>query len=135
MLRHGDVGGSDAVGGVVARTFRGVPAGLWSAGWRGLAAMVMTQQYVVGELSLLLAQLRAVATNEVSVREIAGLRREAETLRPAGLVSVAVRAISLADRMCWDSIANGDTAAFARQAAAAATLHEFGVCAGLLGDS
>jgi hypothetical protein len=135
VLRHGDVGGSDAVGDVVARTFCVVLAGCRSAGRRGPAAMVMTQQYVAGELSLLLAQLRTVATNEASVRDVTGLRREAETLPPASLISVTVRAIALADRMCWDSIAQGDTAAFDRQAAASATLHEFGVCAGLLEDA
>jgi hypothetical protein len=97
--------------------------------------MVMTQQYVAGELSLLLAQLRAVATNPVSARGVAGLRREAETLPPTALASVAVRAMALGDRMCWDSIACGDTAAFDHQAAACATLHEFGVCAGLLEDA
>jgi hypothetical protein len=42
--------------------------------------MVMTQQYVAGELSLLLARLRAVATDEASAGSIAALRGEAETL-------------------------------------------------------
>ncbi|TDO35146.1 hypothetical protein EV643_12432 [Kribbella sp. VKM Ac-2527] len=92
----------------------------------------MTQQYLAGELSLLLAQLRAAATDEASARDVFGLRREAETLPLSALVSVTIRAIARADLMCWDSVARGDTAAFDRQAAAAAKLHEFGVCAGLL---
>jgi hypothetical protein len=92
----------------------------------------MTQQYVAGELSLLLAQLRAVATNEESGWDVGGLRRQAETLPLTALSSVTVRALALADVMCWDSVAHGDTAAFSRQAAASADLYEFGVCAGLL---
>lgn len=92
----------------------------------------MTQQYLAGELSLLLAQLRAAATDEASARGVDRLRREAETMPRSALASVTVRAIACADVMCWDSVAQGDTAAFSRQAAAAATIHEFGVCARLL---
>jgi hypothetical protein len=36
----------------------------------------MTQQYLAGELSLRLARLQAIATNQASVREVAHLRRE-----------------------------------------------------------
>lgn len=92
----------------------------------------MTQQYLAGELSLLLAQLRAAATDEASARDVDGLRREAETLPLSALVSLTVRAITHADLMCWDSVARGDVTAFSRQAAASAKLYEFGVCAGLL---
>ena len=95
----------------------------------------MTHQYVVGELSVLLAQLRAAATNEVSARDVTLLRREAETLPPSALISVAARAVALADQMCWNSIVLGDSAAFDRQAVACAMLYEFGVCAGLLEDA
>lgn len=103
-------------------------------GESGRAAMVMTQQYLAGELSLLLAQLRSVATDEGSAHDVAVLRREAETLPPTALASVASRAISLADRICWESIARGDTASFSHQAEAVARLHEFSVCAQLLDD-
>ena len=94
----------------------------------------MTQQYVAGELSLLLAHLRAVATDVDSARDIDRIRREAETMPLPALVSVAVRAIALADGMCWDAIGRGDPASFARQAEVSARLYEFGVCAGLLRD-
>lgn len=96
--------------------------------------MVMTQQYLAGELSLLLAQLRSVATDEGSAQDVFALRREAETLPPTWLSSVTTRAIALADRICWESIARGDAVAFSHQAEAAARLHEFGVCAQLLDD-
>jgi hypothetical protein len=97
--------------------------------------MVMTQQYLAGELSLLLAQLRTVAANEPSRQKIAGLRREAETMPPPALASVAVRSVVLADTMCWNSIARGDAAAFSGQAEAGAALYEFSLCAGLFGEA
>jgi hypothetical protein len=94
----------------------------------------MTQQYLAGELSLLLAQLRTAATDEASACGVDRLRREAETMPLSALASVTVRAIACADVMCWGSVAQGDTTTFDRQAAAAAKLHEFGVCAGLLAE-
>ncbi|MGH3326777.1 MAG: hypothetical protein ACRDPT_03090 [Streptomycetales bacterium] len=94
--------------------------------------MVMTQQYLAGELSLLLAQLQAVATVQVVTRDVAGLRREVETRPVTALASTVVRAMSLADALCWDSVGRGDGAAFSRQAAVSAQLYEFGLCAGLL---
>jgi len=96
------------------------------------AAVEMTQQYLAGELSLLLAQLQAVATDTAGVRDLARLRQEAETMPLLALPSVAVRALELADSVCWDSLTRGDTAAFVRQAAICAELWQFGVCAGLL---
>ena len=92
----------------------------------------MTQQYLTGELSLPLAQLEAVATNQASVRDVAHLRQEAEAGPLTALASVVVRALELTDSQCWDSLTRGDTAAFTCQAAICAELCEFGVCAGLL---
>ncbi len=94
----------------------------------------MTQHYLAGELSLLLARLQAVALNKASGRDAARLRRAAETEPPAGLVSVVVRALALTNDLCWDSLHRGDAAAFSRQAAICAELHEFGLCAGLLDE-
>jgi hypothetical protein len=42
----------------------------------------MTQQYLAGEFSLLVAQLQAVATDPSSARSLALLRRAVETARP-----------------------------------------------------
>ena len=83
--------------------------------------MAMTRQYVAGELSVLLGQLGAAARDEASARSAAELRR-----------AVIARAMALADEMCWDSLAHGNTAAFSHQAADSALLYEFGLCAGLL---
>jgi hypothetical protein len=95
----------------------------------------MTQQYLLGELSLILGELQAVASNEATVRQIASLRREEETGPLTALAGVAARALALADGWCWESLTRGDTAAFARQTATSAELWEFAVCAGLISRS
>jgi len=92
----------------------------------------MTRQYVIGELSLILEELQAAATNEAAVREVARLRQEVETTPPAALAPIVARAVELTDGVCWNSLARGETAAFVREAAICAELWEFGVCAGLL---
>lgn len=92
----------------------------------------MTQQYIAGELSLLLGELQAAMTHEASVVEVAHLRQRAETGPRSALASVVVRALEVADWVCWDSLTRGDAAAFLRQASVCAELWEFGVCAGLL---
>jgi hypothetical protein len=46
---------------------------------------------------------------------------------------VAVRALELADTLCWDSLTRGDSGAFFRQAICA-ELWQFGVCADLLDE-
>jgi len=94
----------------------------------------MTQQYLAGELSLILARLQAVATNQASARDVAYLRHEAESGPLTALPSVAVRALGVTDCLCWDSLTRGDTEAFTRQAVIGVELREFGVCAGLLGE-
>jgi hypothetical protein len=94
----------------------------------------MTRQYVAGELSWRLGELEAAATNQDRAREVGRLRYEAETVPLAALGSVAVRALGLADRLCWDSLDCGDALAFSRRAAICAELWEFGVCARLFGE-
>ena len=96
------------------------------------AVVKMTQQYVAGELSLRLGELQAVATDQERAREVARLRHEAERVSRAALGSVVVRALGLADRLCWDSLECGDAVAFSRQTAICADLWEFGICARLV---
>jgi hypothetical protein len=96
--------------------------------------MEMTDQYLAGELSLLLAQLQAVVTSQTAARDVARLRREAETRPPAALGSVVVRALCLVDGLCWDSLTRGDMPAFTCLVTAGADLRQFGVCASLLGE-
>ena len=97
--------------------------------------MEMTRQYLAGELSVLLAHLQAVANTEAAQRDAWSLRRAAETEPLPALGSVTVRALALADGLCWDSLNRGDTVAFTRQAAVCDELREFGVCAGLLDEA
>jgi hypothetical protein len=94
--------------------------------------MVMTEQYLSGELSVLLAQLREVATQPRRAQQVERLRQEAETVPIAVLGWVTTRALSLTNALCWDSIGRGDMTGFRRQAEVSAQLYEFGVCAGLL---
>jgi hypothetical protein len=92
----------------------------------------MTQQYIAGESSLRLGELQAVTTDQERVREVGRLRYEAETVPLAKLGSVVVRALGVADGLCWDSLGCGDAVAFGRQAAICADLREFGICAQLV---
>jgi hypothetical protein len=94
----------------------------------------MTQQYIAGELSVLLARLQAVATDDVCASEVARLRRAAETQSVWTLPRVERRALELADTQCWGCLAQGEAAIFERLATVGAQLREFGVCSGLLPD-
>lgn len=95
----------------------------------------MTRQHLAGELSVLLGQLQAAATTDVSGRDIWSLRHAAETAPVSSLGWVTLRALRLADQLCWDSLDRGDMAAFTRQASVSAALYDFGVLAGLLRES
>lgn len=95
-------------------------------------AMVMTQQYLAGELSVILGEVQAAATSEACARHVWDLRLEVESASVTALPLAAARALALINGMCWESLALGDASAFARQAAVCAELHEFGVCAHLL---
>jgi len=94
--------------------------------------MRMTQQYLTGELSVLLAEMQATVGDRAAARSAACLRGEAETLPVIALAGLTARALNLINTACWASLASGDTAAFDRQAVVAAELYDFGVCAGLL---
>jgi hypothetical protein len=96
--------------------------------------MVMTQQYLAGELSVLLGEVERLANCPADASAVAVLRREAETLPPRALGPVATRALLLIDDLCWCSLAKGEVAAFERRASVGGRLFEFGVCAGLLRD-
>ncbi|WP_214317653.1 hypothetical protein [Nonomuraea sediminis] len=92
----------------------------------------MTQQYLAGELSLLLGRLQAVTTGTTSEKDVADLRHEAETVPVWALPSIAARALMLTDALCWESLSRADAVAFSHQAKISADLFEFSVCAGLL---
>ena len=95
----------------------------------------MTQQYLVGELSLLLAQLETVAPDPAWRAAVSSLRHAAEQQAPADLGPLVCRALDVTDFLCSCSLDRGDAAGFAQQAEVASQLSGFGVCAGLLQDS
>ena len=90
----------------------------------------MTQQYIAGELSSLVAELGSPAgTSGGAARN---LRREIEMSPPCRLPMLARNALVLADRLCWIALAQGDVASFRRRAETAATLQDFASSANLL---
>lgn len=93
----------------------------------------MTQQYLIGELSVRLEQLQKVATS-AAAEDVGCLRCEVEAGTVRGLAPAAARAIALADSLCWQSLTSGDISAFNRQAEVSADLRLFGECARLLED-
>jgi hypothetical protein len=91
----------------------------------------MTQQYLIGELSILIAQLQAAGDAACSAAA-ARLRTEAETLPVTHLRGAVLRALELTDAACWDSLGRGDGAAFTRLAEIGVQLRDFAASAGLL---
>jgi hypothetical protein len=94
----------------------------------------MTQEYLIGELSVHLEQLQATIASAAGP-DVARLRQHVETCPFSQLASALCEALTLADGLCWQSLSRGDTAGFSRQAAASAQLRQFGVCARLLPDT
>ncbi len=94
----------------------------------------MTQDYLIGELSVRLGQLQADAVHDAAA-ELAALRWQIEAGPPQGLSAATLQALALGDRLCWQSLCRGDMAAFSRQAEISADLRLFGVCSRLLSDS
>jgi hypothetical protein len=93
----------------------------------------MTQEYLIGELSVRLGRLQA-ATRHTAAGDVASLRHQVETRSATWLAAEMAQALALADQLCWDSLSHGDTAAFSRQAAIGADLRMFGSCARLIDD-
>jgi hypothetical protein len=91
----------------------------------------VTEQYLCGELAIRLATLANAAAADDQL--VTALRRHAESAPPSALPAIVRRALQIADHVCWDALHRGDIARFTCAAAAAADLHEFAVCARLLG--
>lgn len=97
-------------------------------------AMVMTQHYLAGELSVLLEQLHDAAADQPQVGDLERLRHTAETVPVAALGPVIARALRVSETLCWECLTPGDVATFERLSTAARQLREFAVCAGLAPD-
>jgi len=93
--------------------------------------VTVTQQYIVGEFSALISTLDPGPGGWLA-RAVHALRSRVESAPPGALPALAAEAATLADMICWAMLEQGDTAAFARHAAAGALLYEFAVSANLL---
>jgi hypothetical protein len=91
----------------------------------------MTQQYIAGELSSLLAELQPAPSASLS-RAVRDLRRQIELGPVPVLPRLAPEAIALTDAMCQDALERGDVSGFSRRACAAAALREYATSANLL---
>jgi hypothetical protein len=92
----------------------------------------MIQDYLAEELSARLERLQSAAG--IRVGDVTQLRHQVETGPVTWLAAETIRALALAEQVCWDSLSRGDTVAFDLQAAISADLRLFGECARLLGE-
>jgi len=91
----------------------------------------MTCQYLIGELSVRLQQLQALA-DPAAAPEVGRLLAEVEVSPLTALASVSAQALTLTDELCWQSLLRGDMAVFDAQARILAELSQFAVGARLL---
>jgi hypothetical protein len=99
-----------------------------ASGWW---AIVMTRQYLRGEVLVLLSRLEGAAPCRESASVLMPLRRQAETVPLEALPRILKRALEQAEAWCWTSIED-DPELFRRECQIAADLYEFGLCSGLL---
>lgn len=91
----------------------------------------LTQQYIVGELSSLLAGLEP-ARDEFLRDAVGSLRYQVECSSLSMLPRLAQEALDLTDLICRSALEQGDADAFCRSAATATALRDFALSAGLL---
>jgi hypothetical protein len=90
----------------------------------------MTQQYLIGQFSLLLGDLQPVPSEWLAA--VHDLRREVESSPLTMLPQLAREAMDLSDLICWAALEQGDAGGFCRYAETAVALREFTASAGLL---
>jgi hypothetical protein len=90
----------------------------------------MTQQYIVGELSVLLAGLHPVPGELLEA--VGKLRHEVESGPLLMLPRRAREAITLTDIICWVALEQGDVSGFRMHADVAVALRELTANANLL---
>ena len=91
----------------------------------------MTQQYIVGEFSLLLAGLEPVS-DKLLGEAVGKLRHEIECSSLPAVARAAPEAIALTDSICWVALEHGDTSGFRRCADTAVALRELAANATLM---
>ena len=83
----------------------------------------MTQQYIVGQFSVLLEDLQPPSGEWFEA--VRRLRSEVESCPLSMLPRLAQEAIGLTDRICWSAVEQGDVSSFCGYARSAAALGEF----------
>jgi hypothetical protein len=83
----------------------------------------VTQQYIVGQFSLLLEDLQSPAGQ--SLEALRRLRSEVESCAWSMLPRLAQEAMGLTDLTCWSALEQGDVGSFCGCATSAAALGEF----------
>ena len=92
----------------------------------------MTQQYIVGQFSVLLGDLQPSSGEWLAA--VRKLRSEVESCPYSMLPRLAQEAIGLSDLICWSALEQGDLDSFCGCARSAAALGEFIDNARLLPD-
>lgn len=92
----------------------------------------VTQQYIVGQFSVLLEDLQPPSGEWLAA--VWKLRREVESCSLSMLPRLAQEAIGLTDLICWSALERGDLDGFCGCARSAAALGEFIDNARLLQD-
>jgi hypothetical protein len=83
----------------------------------------VTQQYIVGQFSVLLEDLQPPPGEWLTA--VRKLRSEVECCPLSMLPRLAQEAIGLADLICWSALEQGDVNGFCRYARSAGALGEF----------
>jgi len=96
------------------------------------SVLIMTQQYIRGELSLRLGALSTKQECDAVYVALIDLRQRVECAPLSALPDLAAEAMDLVDAVCLASLEKGDLAAFDRECRDGASLHVFATCAGLL---
>jgi hypothetical protein len=90
----------------------------------------VTQQYIVGEFSSLVAELQPPPGEWLTA--VHDLRRKVESSPLPMLPQLAHEAVNLTDMICWAALEQGDVSGFCRYAKTAVALGDFTDNAGLL---
>ena len=91
----------------------------------------MTQQYLIGQFSVLLEDLQP-PLGDCLATAVRDLRREVETSPLSMLPRLAQEAMSLSDVICWEALERGNVNGFCRYAKTAVALGELTDSARLL---
>jgi hypothetical protein len=91
----------------------------------------MTQQYLIGQFSVLLEDLQP-SPGDCLAAVVHELREEVEHSSVTMLSTLAFQAMALSDRICLGALERGDVSSFCRCVKAAVALGEFTDAAGLL---